>query len=102
MHSEIDPIVEGEIKVEIGEIIDIIIDPITEIGQEADGTIIGQMIGVTITRITKDEVMPGPITDKMSNGHLETKYIVEVELKIIIITIQEVEVETDMITDPYN
>ena len=60
------------------------------------------MIGVTITRITIDEVMPDPITDKMPNGHLETEVIAEIELKIIIMTIQEVEVETDMITDPYN
>ena len=83
-------------------IIEIIIGPITEIDQEADGTIIGQLIGVTITRITIDKVMPDPITDKMPNGYLETEVIVEIELKIIIMTIQEVEVETDMITDLYN
>ena len=46
--------------------------------------------------------MPDPITDKMPNGHLETEVIVEIELKIIIMTIQEVEVETDMKTDLYN
>ena len=68
-------------------IIEIIIGPITEIDQEADGTIIGQVIGLTITRITIDEVIPDPITDKMSNGHLETEIIVEIELKIIIMTI---------------
>ena len=45
--------------------------------------------------------MPDPITDKMPNGHLETEVIVEIELKIIVMTIQEVEVEIDMITDPY-
>ena len=78
-------------------IIEIIIDPITEMDEEADGTIIGQVIGVTITRITLDKVMPDPITDKVPNGHLETEVIVEIELKIIIITIQEVEVEMDMI-----
>ena len=72
---------------EIEEIIDITIGPITEIDQEADGTIIGQVIGVTITRITIDEVMPDPITDKMPNGCLETEVIVEIELKIIIMTI---------------
>ena len=44
-------------------IIEIIIGPITEIEQEADGTIIGQVIGVTITRITIDEVILDPITD---------------------------------------
>ena len=60
------------------------------------------MIGVTIIRITIDEVISDLITDKMANGHLETGVIVEIELKIIIMTIQEVEVETDMITGPYN
>ena len=102
LHPEIDPIVEEETKVEIEEIIEIIIGPITEIDQETDGTIIGQVIGVTIIRITKDEVMSDPITDRMPNGHLETEVIVEIELKIIIMTVQEVEVETDMITGLYN
>ena len=60
------------------------------------------MIGVTITRITIDEVMPDPITDKMPSGCLETEVIVEIELKIIIMIIQEVEVEKDTITDPYS
>ena len=60
------------------------------------------MIGVTITRITIDKVMSDPITDKMPNGCLETEVIVEIELKFIIMTIQEVEVEKDMITDPHN
>ena len=46
--------------------------------------------------------MSDPITDKMPNGHLETEVIVEIELKIIIMTIQEVEGETDIITGPYN
>ena len=46
--------------------------------------------------------MPGPITDKMPNVCLETEVTVEVELKIIIMTIREVEVETDMITESYN
>ena len=45
-----------------------------------------------------DEVMLDPITDKMPNGCLETEVKVEIELKITIMTIQEVEVETDMIT----
>ena len=44
--------------------------------------------------------MSGPITDKMPNGHLETEVTVEIELTIIIMTIQEVEVETDMIKRP--
>ena len=60
------------------------------------------MIGVTVIEITIDEVMSGPITDKMPNGHLETEVIVEIELQIIIMTIQEVEVETYMITGLYN
>ena len=87
---------------EIEEIIEIIIGPITEIDQEADGTIISQVIGVTIIKITIDKVMSDPITDKIPNGHLETGVILEIELKIIIMTILEVEVETDMITDLYN
>ena len=89
LHPEIDPLAEEGIKAEIEEIIiiEIIIGPITEIDQEADGTIIGQVIGVTITRITIDEVMPDPVTDKMPNGHLETEVIVEIGLKIIIMTI---------------
>ena len=45
------------------------------------------MTGVTITKITIDEVMPDLITDKMPNGCLETEVIVEIELKIIIMTI---------------
>ena len=46
-------------------IIKTIIDPITEIDQEADGTITGQVIGVTITRLTIDKVILDQITDKM-------------------------------------
>ena len=72
---------------EIEKIIKMIIGPITEIDQEADGTIIGQVIGVTIIRITTDEVMSDPITHKMPNRPLETEVIVEIELKIIILTI---------------
>ena len=75
MYPEIDPLVEEEIKVEIGEviIIEAITDTITEIDQEADGTIIGQLIGVTITRLTIDEVTLDKITDKVVNEHLETE-----------------------------
>ena len=71
MHLEIDPLAEEEIKVEIGEIIIIetLTDTITETDQEADGTIIDQVIGVTITRLTIDEVILDQITDKMLNGH---------------------------------
>ena len=46
--------------------------------------------------------MADPITDKIPNGNLETEVIVEIELKIIIMTVREVEVEIDMITDLYN
>ena len=93
LHLEINPLVEGEIKVEIGEIIilETITDPITETDQEADGTIIGQVIGVTTTRLSKDKVILDQITDKMINGHSETEVKVERELEITIRTIQEVE-----------
>ena len=44
---------------EIGEIIIIetITDPITEMDQEAEGTIIGLVIGVIIIRLTIDKVI---------------------------------------------
>ena len=60
-------VIEGIITIEttIGQII--------EIDQEADGTAIGQVIGVAITRITIDEVMQYQITDKMLNGLSETE-----------------------------
>ena len=104
MCLEIDPLVETEVKVEIGEIIIIetITDPITETDQEADGTIICQVIGVTITRLTIDEVILDQITDKTLNGHLETEFKVEIELEITIITIQEVEVEIGIMIGPFS
>ena len=83
-------------------IIETVIDQITEIDQEADGTIIGQVIGVAIMRLTIDEVILDQITDKMPNGHLETEVKVEIELEITVITIQEVEVEIDMITGSFS
>ena len=94
LHLGIDPLVEAKVKVEIGEIITIEIttDQITEIDQEADGTIIGQVIGATITRLTIDEVIVDQIMDKTLNGHLETEVKVKIELEITM-TIQEVEVE---------
>ena len=69
---------------EIGEIIIIetTTDQITEIVQEADGTIIGQVIRVTITRLTIDEVILDQIMDKILNGHLETEVKVEIEMEI--------------------
>ena len=60
---------------------------ITETDQEADGTIIGQVIGVTITRLTIDEVMLDQIMDKTFNGHLDTEVKVEIEMEITTMTI---------------
>ena len=59
LHLEIDPLVEGEIKVVIEEIIMIrtITGKIIEIDQEADGTTIGQVIEVVIIQITTDKVI---------------------------------------------
>ena len=65
LHPEIGPLVEEEIKVVIEGIatIETIIGQIIEIDQEADGIIIGHVIGVAITRITIDEVIRDQITD---------------------------------------
>ena len=38
--------------------------------------------------------------DKIPNGHLETE--VKVEIELVIMSIQEVEVEIDMITGPFS
>ena len=59
LHLEIDPLVEEGIKVVTGEITTIgtITGQIIEIDLEADGTTIGQVIGVVITQITIDEVI---------------------------------------------
>ena len=64
---------------EIGEIkiIETITDPVTETDQEADGTMIGQVIGVTITRLTIGEVMLDQIMDKMLNEHSGTEVKVD-------------------------
>ena len=61
LHPEIDPLVEEETKVVIEGIttIETIIGQIIEIDKEADGTTIGQVIGVAIIRITIDEVIRG-------------------------------------------
>ena len=48
-------------------IIETIIDLITEIDLETDGTVTGQVIRVTITRLTIDKVILDQITDKMPN-----------------------------------
>ena len=58
LHLEIDPSVEGEIKVAIEETsIGTITGKIIEIDQEADGMVIGQVIGVVIIHVTTDEVI---------------------------------------------
>ena len=74
---------------EIGEIIitETTTDPITETDQEADGTIIGQVKGVTGTRLTIDEVTLDQIMDKTLNGNLETEVKVEIEMEITTLTI---------------
>ena len=53
------------------------------------------MIEVTTIRIIIDEVIQDQITDKMPNGLLGTEVRIEIEMKII--TIPEVEVETETI-----
>ena len=75
LHPETDPLVEEEIKVIIEEItiIEIIIDQIIEIHQEADGTTIGQVIEVVITQITIDRVTLDQTTDKTPNGLFENR-----------------------------
>ena len=60
------------------------------------------MIGVTIIRLTIDEVILDQITDKTLNGHLETEVKVEIEMEITIMTIQEVGVEIDIMTGPFS
>ena len=74
------------------------IDPIIETNQEADGTIIGQVIGITITRLTIGKVILDQIMDKMLNGCLGTDVKVGIEQEIVIMTIQEVEVDIEIMT----
>ena len=58
LHLEIDPSVEEGIKVAIEETsIGTITGKIIEIDQEADGMVIGQVIGVVIIHVTTDEVI---------------------------------------------
>ena len=59
LHPEIDPLVEEETRLVIEGIttIETIIGQIIEIDQEADGIVIGQVIGVAITKITIEEVI---------------------------------------------
>ena len=88
----------------IGEItiIETITDPITETNQEADGTIMGQVTEVTITRLAIDEVTIDQIMDKTLNGHLETEVKVDIELEITTMTIQEVEIEIEIMIGPFS
>ena len=53
-------------------------------------------------RIPIEEVIRDQITDKMPNGLLETEVNVGIEMKIIIMIIQEVGVEIDMTIDLFN
>ena len=55
------------------------------------------MIGVVITQITIDEVIQDQITHKTPNGLLETEVRVGIEMRIMIMTIQEVGVEIEII-----
>ena len=73
-----------------------ITDQIIEIDQEADGTTIGQVIGVVITHIITDKVVGDCTTVKTHNGLLETEVKVEVEMKTMVMIILEVEVEIEI------
>ena len=59
LHPEMDPLVEEGVKVVIEEITTIgtITGQIIGIDLEADGTTIGQVLGVVITQIIIDEVI---------------------------------------------
>ena len=98
LHLEIDPIVEEGIKVVTEEITTIgtITGQIIEIDLEADGTTIGQVIGVVITQITIDEVIRDQTIDKTPNGLLEIEVRVGIEMSIMTL---EVEVETEIIEE---
>ena len=76
--------------------IEIIIDQIIEIDQEADGITTGQVIGVVITHITADEVTRDPTTDRTHNGLLGIEVRVEVEMKIMVVINLEIEVEIEI------
>ena len=92
-HPEIGPLVVEEIK---GiTTIETIIGQIIETDQEAGGTTIDQVTEVIAIRTIKDEVIQDQITDKMPNGLLGTEVRVEIEM----MTILEVEVETEIIVD---
>ena len=79
-----------------------IINQIIEIDQEADGTTMGQVIGVVITQITINEVIQDQITDKTHNGLLETEVRVGIKMRIMITTVLEVGVEIKIIGEEKN
>ena len=60
------------------------------------------MIGVVITHIITDEVIRDHTTDKTHNGDLKTEFIVELEMKIMVMGILEVEVEIETKGDEKN
>ena len=64
MHLEIDPLIEGEIEEEAGEVVttEMIIDQIIEINQETDGIVIDQAIEIVI-EVPIGKVTTDPITD---------------------------------------
>ena len=101
LHLEIDPLVEEGTKVVTEEITTIgtTTGQIIEIDQEADGTTIGQVMGVVITQITIDEVIQDQTTDKTPNGLLGIEVKVGIEMKIMTL---EVEVETGIIKEERN
>ena len=72
---------------------------IIEIDLEADGTTIGQVIGVVITQITIDKVIRDQTIDKTPNGLLEIEVRVGIEMRIMTL---EVEVETEIIEEEKN
>ena len=79
--------------------IGIITCQIIEIDLEADGTTIGQVIGVVITQFTIDEVIQDQTTDKTPNGLLETEVRVGIEMRIMKL---QVEVEIEIIEEERN
>ena len=72
---------------------------IIEIDLEADGTTIGQVIGVVITQITIDKVIRDQTTDKTLNGLLEIEVRVGIEMSLMTL---EVEVEIEIIEQERN
>ena len=89
---------------EVGEVIitETTIDQITEIDQEADGIVIGQVTEVITIRLTVDKVTIDPITDRPHNEHIGIEVKAGIGLETIIMTIREVGVETEMMADPFS